>query len=86
MGEKVVEIIVSDIGDVRVVIRPGLDFEAEGYRIFNGSLEIFGDGRKVSFSIPEDSRSEVLNSEQLILSEFDYGGMVPRREMDLLLC
>ena len=85
--DKLVEFLVSAIGELRIVLRPELPFVAEGYRIVDGMyLEIFGEDRKVSFLIDEDLRDDVVDEsiEQALLIEFGRDDVEARRERDIL--
>ena len=86
-SEKLIEFLVSDIGDLRIVLRPELPFRAEGYRIVDGAcLEVFGEDRRISFPIDKDILSDVIdeNIEQALLVEFGRDDVDPMREIDIL--
>jgi hypothetical protein len=83
-AEKTIEIIVSEVGELTIVLRPALPFEADGYRLQENSIEIFGQGEKVNLPIPEDLIEEVREIDQAILFEYDRTSAEPVRETDIL--
>jgi hypothetical protein len=82
--DKTVEILVSEVGDMTIVLRPSLPFLAEGYRIDGASLEVFGQERKISLEIPEELREDASETTRAILLEYGHSGSTPERETDLL--
>jgi hypothetical protein len=82
--DKTVEILVSDVGEMKIVLRPRLPFIAEGYRLQDGHIELFGQGEKLPLDVPEDLRAEVADIDQALLLEFGRTGAAPERETDIL--
>ena len=82
--EKTVEIMISDVGDMHIVLRPRLPFLVEGYRIQKKQIELFGEGERLGLTIPEDLVSEVLEADQALVTEFARTGAAPVRETDIL--
>ena len=86
-SDKMIEFLVSDLGEMRIVLRPELPFKAEGYRIIDDErLEIFGEDRRISFPIDGDNLLDVINEdiEQALLVEFGRDDVDPIRERDIL--
>lgn len=83
-----IELLVSDIGDVQVVLRPELPFTPENFQIDHANEKILvrGEGFKIHL---DDVDPEVLNAAekagQIYLVEFTKTGMETFRENDLLL-
>lgn len=71
-GTTTVEIIVGDLGDVLITLRPELPFLADGVRLRKGrrGAEIFGEGRRVSIEVGEEAWPALSESEQVLLMEF----------------
>jgi hypothetical protein len=84
VDEKTFDILVSDIGEMRFVVRPPLPFLAEGFRIRDGEMEVFGGGRVMWKTITEDLRDEGAELDQAFLMEFDWQGGQTVRETDLM--
>jgi hypothetical protein len=87
-GDVLIEALVSDIGDVQVVLRPELPFTPESFRIdrSQGSLSLRGEGVKIDFEdISEDVLSAAEEAEQILVLEFPKTGGETLRETDLLL-
>lgn len=82
--DKTVEIMVSDVGDMTIVLRPSLPFIAEGYRLIGNMIEVFGEDKKISLEIPTDLSSDVFETSQAILLEYAQTGSDSLRETDLL--
>lgn len=83
--EKLQEFIVDELGYVTIAVRPMLPFPAEGCRLGVSSIELFGDGRKVTFDIPDDVAGALQESEEILLCEFSMDGSRPDRELVLLV-
>jgi hypothetical protein len=71
-AEKSIEILVGDLGELLITLRPELPFLAEGVRIrkVRHVAEIFGAGRRVSIEVGEDVWPALAQSEQVLLMEF----------------
>jgi hypothetical protein len=71
-GTTSLEIIVSDLGDVLITLRPELPFLADGVRLRKSrrGAEIFGEGRRISIEVGEEAWPALSRSEQLLLMEF----------------
>lgn len=82
--DKTIEILVSDVGEMRIVLRPRLPFQVEGYRMRGASLELFGQGEKVTLDVPEDLVGEAAELDQALVLEFARTGEDPVRETDIL--
>lgn len=82
--DKMVEILISESGDLQIVLRPQLPFLVEGFRVLGRDIELFGFGEKVSIPCPEGSVDEVNDVDQAIVIEFERNGAGPVRETDVL--
>lgn len=82
--EKTVEIMISDVGEMHIVLRPRLPFLVEGYRIQQKQIELFGEGERLGLDIPDDMVSEANEAEQALVTEFGRTGANPVRETDIL--
>lgn len=82
--DRTFELIVSDVGEMTIVLRPKLPFTPEGYRIPGDRLEIFGEGQKISFSLEDDILPDAKDIDQALLLEYGRTGAIPERELDLL--
>ncbi|MFX4300056.1 hypothetical protein [Pseudosulfitobacter pseudonitzschiae] len=82
-NEKTFDVLISDIGEARLVLRPPLPFHAEGYRLNGANIEIFGDGLAMSRSLDPESMGEMDNIHQALLIEFDATGGDSVRETEL---
>lgn len=83
--EKLQEFMVDDLGEVTVAMRPMLPFMAEGCRVRATRLDIHGEGRKLTLSIPEHARTAMGEIDELLLIEFSNEGSSPFRELQLPL-
>lgn len=82
--EKTVEFLIGELGDVTLALRPNLPILAEGYRLdTKGHVQVFGQGRKISFPIPEDALQTCQRVDQILLCEFGVSGETPERELIL---
>ena len=82
--DKTFDILVSDIGEMRIVIRPPLPFHAEGFRIKEGCIELFGDGRALHASVAQDILDDTREIDQALLIEFPRNGGESQRETELV--
>jgi hypothetical protein len=82
--EKTVEIMISDVGEMHIVLRPRLPFLVEGYRILEKQIELFGEGERLGLEIPEELVTEALEADQALVTEFPRTGAMPVRETDIL--
>lgn len=82
--DKMIEIMISEIGEMTIALRPPLPFEAEGYRFNDKYVEIFGQGEKISLTLSEDIIGDAYETNQALLLEFGGNGSDPERETDLL--
>ncbi|MBT28089.1 MAG: hypothetical protein CMO01_00400 [Thalassobius sp.] len=82
--DNVFEILISDVGEMRVVLRPELPFVTEGYRLRDGKIDLFGQGERVSFSLSGETFAEAMDLEQALLLEFARNGSDPVRETELI--
>lgn len=82
--EKTVEFLIGELGDVTLALRPNLPIVAEGFRFdAKGHIQVFGQGRKISFPIPEDALETCQRADQILLCEFGASGETPERELIL---
>lgn len=83
-GEKTVEFLLGELGDLTLALRPILPILAEGYRCdAKGHIQIFGEGRKISLAVPEEITAALDRAENLLLCEFAASGDTPARELIL---
>jgi len=82
--EKTVEIMISDVGEMHIVLRPRLPFLVEGYRILEKQIELFGEGERLGLDIPEELVTEASEVDQALVTEFARSGALPVRETDIL--
>ncbi len=82
--DKTIEIMISEVGEMHIILRPRLPFLVEGYRIHEKQIELFGEGERLGLDIPEDMVSEALEIEQALVTEFGRTGSDPVRETDIL--
>lgn len=83
VSEKTFDILVSDIGEMRLVVRPLLPFHAEGFRINGRDIEVFGDGLVMSRPIGGEILDEIDDIERALLIEFGTTGGESLRETEL---
>ena len=81
--EQSFEMLLSENGGVIVASRPPLPFAAEGVRVRDGRVELFGEGRLISLRIPEEIRLEIGEADRCLLLEYAWYGRAPERETDL---
>lgn len=81
--EQSFEMLLSENGGMIVASRPPLPFVAEGIRIRDGRVELFGEGRLISLRIPEDMQSDIGEADRCLLLEYVWYGRAPERETDL---
>jgi hypothetical protein len=82
--EASLEILVADLGDVTVTLRPEIPFLAEGVRLLERRrLEIFGERRKIVVDVPEEAVAALSAVEQVLLVEFRDSGASAFRELIL---
>lgn len=84
MTARNAEITVTDLGEVRVILRPSLKFFPEAYRVTDSGIDVLGAGRRVSLGVPEENRDAVRQADAIVVSEFTIGGATPERETLLL--
>lgn len=80
--EKTTEIIVDEDG-ARLVVRPQFPFFAEGFRVREEILEVFGEGRVLPLPFPEDLLWDLRGFDELVLCEYGPSGQDPVREIVL---
>lgn len=83
--EKLQEIIVDELGYVTIAVRPMLPFLAEGCRVKDKHIDLFGEGRKITLEIPDSAAEAIQESEEVLLCEFTRSGSRPERELQLLI-
>lgn len=83
-GDKLSEILISEVGELQIALRPVLPFAAEGFRLEAGRLEIFGEGSKIALDIEPEKWADLTEISQGLLIEFDGAGQQPARETDIL--
>lgn len=85
MKETIKEIIVSDIGDISIIVRPQLPFLAEGVRVLDGEIAIFGEDRRVRIDLTDhqDKLAAIGAVDQILLSEYSETSAAPVRETDI---
>lgn len=81
--EQSFEMLLSETGGLIVASRPPLPFAAEGVRIRDGRVELFGEGRLVSLRIPDEIRTDIGETDRCLLWEYAWYGRAPVRETDL---
>ncbi|MCE6959686.1 hypothetical protein LAZ40_11715 [Cereibacter sphaeroides] len=83
-SEKTVEFLVGSAGEITLAMRPCLPFLSEGYRVVGrGQIHLFGEGRKIAVSLPEDIGPALAGADQILLCEFAAEGAEPVREVEL---
>lgn len=82
-GEKTFDVLISDIGEMRLVVRPPLPFHAEGFRVVDGHIEIFGGGLAMSRPLDVETAEGMGEIEQALLIEFEVSGGESVRETDI---
>ena len=83
--ERMQEFIVDELGEMKIAIRPELPFLAEGCRVRPAQIDIHGEGRKLTLTIPEHARVAMGEVEEILLLEFSKEGSSPARELQLSL-
>lgn len=83
--EKLQEFMVDDLGEVKLAVRPMLPFMAEGCRLHGTQVDIHGEGRKLTMTVPEHARKALAEVAEILLVEFSKEGSSPSRELQLSL-